>query len=126
MLKAALNHAFHEGKVASDEPWRKVKPFREADSAVVRYLSTSESVRLVNACEAAFRDLVGGALVTGCRYGELTRMRAADFNAAVPVDHALSRGLRIGLIGIQEHLRGIGIPRRRMAAIEHQVAKIAT
>jgi len=81
VLKAALNHAFHEGKVASDEPWRKVKPFREADSAVIRYLSTSECVRLVNACEAAFRDLVRGALVTGCRYGELTRLRAADFNA---------------------------------------------
>jgi integrase len=81
VLKAALNHAFHEGKVASDEPWRKVKPFREADSAVIRYLSTSESVRLANACELAFRDLVRGALVTGCRYGELTRLRAADFNA---------------------------------------------
>ena len=81
VLKAALNHAFHEGKVASDEPWRKVKPFREVDSAVVRFLSTAECIRLLNACEPAFRDLVRGALVTGCRYGELTRMRAADFNA---------------------------------------------
>lgn len=81
VLKAALNHAFHEGKIASDEPWRKVKPFREADAALVRYLSSDECVRLVNACDPAFRDLVRGALVTGCRYGELTRMRAADFNA---------------------------------------------
>ncbi len=80
VLKAALNHAFHEGKVVSDEPWRKVKPFREADSAIIRYLSAAESVRLSNACDPAFRDLVRGALVTGCRYGELIRMRAADFN----------------------------------------------
>ncbi|SFK79225.1 tyrosine-type recombinase/integrase [Methylocapsa palsarum] len=81
VLKAALNHAFHEGRIGSDEPWRKVKPFREADSPVVRYLSPSECLRLVNACDQSFRDLVRGALVTGCRYGELTRMRAADFNA---------------------------------------------
>jgi impB/mucB/samB family len=33
VLKAALNHAFHEGRVAADEPWRKVRPFREVDSA---------------------------------------------------------------------------------------------
>lgn len=81
ILKAALNHAFREGKVASDEAWRKVKPFREADAAIVHFLKPDECVRLVNACEPAFRDLVRGALVTGCRYGELTRMRVADFNA---------------------------------------------
>ena len=81
VLKAALNHAYHEGRVASDDPWRKVKPFREADAPVVRFLSADESRRIVNACDGAFRNLVKGALVTGCRYGELTRMRAADFNA---------------------------------------------
>jgi integrase len=35
---------------------------------------------LVNACSPIFRDLVRGALLTGCRDSELTRMRAADFN----------------------------------------------
>ena len=35
----------------------------------------------MNACDGAFRNIVKGALVTGCRYGELTRMRAAEFNA---------------------------------------------
>ncbi|MDR7040481.1 integrase [Methylobacterium sp. BE186] len=80
VLKAALNHAFHEGKAASDEPWRKVKPYREADAAVVRYLSALECLRLVNTCEPAFRNIVRGALVTGCRYGELTRLKVTDFN----------------------------------------------
>lgn len=36
VLKAALNYAFREGRVATDEAWRKVKPFREADAPVVR------------------------------------------------------------------------------------------
>jgi integrase len=81
VLKAALNYAFHEGRVSADEPWRKVKPFREVDSAVIRYLNADECWRLVNACQTDFRALVQGALATGCRYGELTRMTASDFNS---------------------------------------------
>jgi integrase len=80
VLKAALNHAFHEGRVASDEAWRKVKPFREADAPVVHFLSGDECRRLVNATQGRFRNLVRGALAAGARYGELTRMCAADFN----------------------------------------------
>ena len=81
ILKAGLNHAFQEGKVASDEPWRKVKPFRGVDAAVIRYLKPSEAERLVNACSEDFRNLVRGALLTGCRYGELTRLQVRDFDA---------------------------------------------
>ena len=81
ILKAALNHSFHEGRVSTDEAWRKVKPFREADAAVVRYLTGTEIKRLVNASAVGFRDLVRGALLTGCRYGELTRMISSDFDA---------------------------------------------
>jgi integrase len=81
VLKAALNHAFHEGRVEADVAWRKVKPFREADAPVIHFLSDDESRRIVNACDGAFRNIVKGALVTGCRYGELTQMRASDFNA---------------------------------------------
>jgi integrase len=80
VLKAALNHAYHDGKVPSDEAWRRAKPFRNVDSPKVRYLSTAEATRLVNACEPAFRPLVQAALLTGCRYGELVRMVCHDFN----------------------------------------------
>ena len=58
-----------------------MKPFRAVETARVRYLSEAECVRLVNACEPAFRNLVRGALLTGCRYSELTAMHVADFNA---------------------------------------------
>ena len=81
VLKAALNHAWKSGHVASDDAWRRVKPFRGVETARVRYLSEAECVRLVNACERTFRDLVRGALLTGCRYSELTAMHVADFNA---------------------------------------------
>jgi integrase len=81
ILKAALNHSFREGHVSSDDAWRRVRPFREADAAVVHFLSVDEQRRLINACGGAFRDLVKGALLTGCRYGELARLQASDFNA---------------------------------------------
>jgi integrase len=81
IVKAALNAAYRAGKVTGDDAWRRVKPFREADAAVVHFLSDEESIRLVNASQGRFRDLVRGALATGARYGELTRMRAADFSS---------------------------------------------
>jgi len=80
VLKAALNHAWREGRVQSDEAWRRVAPFRDVDAPVVRYLNEAECVRLVNACPAEFRPMVRAALLTGCRYGELAGLRVADFN----------------------------------------------
>lgn len=80
ILKAALNYAWKEGHVASDTSWRKVKPFKSVEAPVVRYLTEAECLRLSNACQGDFRDLVQAALLTGCRYGELTKLKVADFN----------------------------------------------
>ena len=57
-----------------------MKPFRKVDEAVVRYLSVTEARRLVQACPADFRKLVEAALLTGCRYSELTRLNCGNFN----------------------------------------------
>ncbi len=80
MLKAALNRAFQADRVASDTAWRRVKPFKKVDEAVVRYLTAAEALRLVNACPQDFRKLVQAALLTGCRYAELARLKCGDFN----------------------------------------------
>jgi integrase len=80
VLKAALNRAWREGKVRSDDAWRRVEPFEEADAARVKYLTVSEAKRLLNACDPDFRPITQAALVTGARYGELAALRAADFN----------------------------------------------
>ncbi|MDB5533221.1 MAG: integrase family protein [Hyphomicrobiales bacterium] len=81
ILKAALNHAYDEKHVVSNDAWgRRVKPFRDVDVARVRYLSIAEAKRLINACAPDFRPLVISALETGCRYGELTRLEVEDFN----------------------------------------------
>jgi integrase len=80
ILKAALNRAFFADRVSSDTAWRKVKPFKRVDEAVVRYLNIAEIRRLVSACPEDFRKLIEAALYTGCRYAELTRLKYEDYN----------------------------------------------
>lgn len=80
IIKAALNRAYVEGRIASDEAWDRVKAFREVNAARVRYLSKEECNKLVDACNPDFRLLVQAAIITGCRYGELTRMIVGDLN----------------------------------------------
>lgn len=86
-LKAALNMAWREGLVADDGPWRKVKPFPQADAARVRWLTVEESQRLMNASATRFRSLVQAALATGCRHGELARLVVADFSPTTGTVH---------------------------------------
>ncbi len=80
ILKAAFNYAERTGKYQGPTPWKLVKPFRNVDATEHPYLSRDEAIRLQNACHPDFRQLVRGALETGCRYGELRSMKASDYN----------------------------------------------
>jgi integrase len=88
ILTAALNHAFDQRRVSSNDAWgRRVKKFRGVDAARARYLSVDEAQRLLNACDPSFRLLVRGALETGCRYSELGRLEVGDFNSDAGTVH---------------------------------------
>jgi integrase len=80
ILKAGLNFAYREGRVPSDEAWRRVRPFKGVEAPRIRFLDREEARRLLNACDPDFRRLVQAALLTGCRYGELTRLLASDYS----------------------------------------------
>ena len=80
-MKGALNRSWRDGHVASDRAWRRVEPFKNVESARVRYLSLDETKRFINAADEDFRKLVRGALESGARYGELRDLLVADFNA---------------------------------------------
>ncbi len=82
ILKAALNFAYREGRVASDNTWRRVQPFPKVDAAKVRWLTDDEANRLANACPPDLRILVAAALLTGCRYGDLRSLRSSDIDLA--------------------------------------------
>jgi integrase len=79
-LKAALNMAWREGKVASNAEWSRVAPFENVNTARIRYLTVAEAQRLINACDSDFRLLVQAALETGARLGELVALQVHDFN----------------------------------------------
>lgn len=81
MLRAALNHAYDDGLVAHRDAWdRRLKAYKNVNTARLQYLSVEQAQRLINGCDATFRPLVQAALETGARYGELTRLRVHDFN----------------------------------------------
>jgi integrase len=80
LLKAALNYAFREGKVASDTEWRRVKPFRDVNQSRANYLTLAQCKRLINSAESDFRLLVRAALETGARYSHIARLRVKDYN----------------------------------------------
>ena len=81
-LKAALNFAVKEKLYAGPSPWLDVKKFKGVSAARVRFLDVNEQRRLVNACPDGFKQLVQAALFSGCRYGELGRLKVRDFDAA--------------------------------------------
>lgn len=80
-LKAALDRAVGQGHADGREAWARLQKFRGVESARLVRLTASEAVRLMNTCEPDFRRLVQAALLTGCRYGELGRLRARDFES---------------------------------------------
>jgi integrase len=81
VLKAALNHAYDEGRVPSNSAWgRRVKKYRGVASTRARCLTIPEAKKFLDACEKNFGLLVRAALETGMRYGELGRLTVSDFN----------------------------------------------
>lgn len=95
ILKAMLNYAKKKRKTtATGEAWREAKPFKHTTKARIRFLNAEESQRLVNVCEPDFRRLVQGALFTGARFGELTKLEARDFNpesGTLHIDSSISK-----------------------------------
>jgi integrase len=79
ILKAALNYSITQGNVTTDSAWRWVKPFRSVCGVRVRFLTIEEQQGVVTVCSPDFRLLVQAALYSGCRYGELCRLRVEDF-----------------------------------------------
>ena len=82
VLKAALTCARVQGWVTCPgDAWELVKPFRAVEEPRQQYLTPNQQTRLINSIDAPdFRNLVAGALFTGCRYGELCRVLVKDFD----------------------------------------------
>jgi integrase len=91
VAKAALNHAWREGKVVSNSEWHRVEPFEAVDAARIRYLTIAEATRLISASGPDFRQVVHAALLTGARYGQLAQLIVSDVNLDVGTVQLRSR-----------------------------------
>lgn len=93
ILRAALNHAFKNGEIASNVEWSKDKVplFENVDAPRDRNLKVEEATRLINACDPDFRLMVQAALLTGARYGQLCRLTVGDFHPDSGTLHLQSR-----------------------------------
>lgn len=87
VLKAALNLAYANGRIGSDQAWRSVKPFKGVAAARQRYLTDNEARRLVNVVGPEFRPIVQAALLTGARWGELRSVRVGDVDLQARTVH---------------------------------------
>ncbi|MEZ0213595.1 MAG: tyrosine-type recombinase/integrase, partial [Xanthobacteraceae bacterium] len=81
-LKAALNWARDHRLIDDDTAWRLVKPYRGTTAARVKFLALPDQQKLLDHAVGDIRDLVAAALMTGARFGELSRLTVRDFDVA--------------------------------------------
>jgi integrase len=80
ILKAGLNHAVKvNDRQANRQAWQDVKPFHKVDVPKIIYLEMDEVTVFLGASADDLGTIVRGALLTGCRYGELANMLIEHF-----------------------------------------------
>lgn len=85
-VRAALNMAFDEGKVASTAAWRKpLAAFKNVSRRRDVYLDREQRLRLIQCCPPDLARLVRGLSVLPLRPGALAALTVADFDARVAV-----------------------------------------
>jgi integrase len=82
-LRAILNLAYSNEKVKSQTAWSTLKEFPDVAKLRTEYLTVEEGSRFIEVCPLDFRKLVQGALFTGCRYGELCKLKVEAFNTQI-------------------------------------------
>lgn len=78
ILRDTLQRAWEDGKTDNDRLWRSLRNLPNVDRPRMLHLSRRECRMLLKACRPDLRNLVLGALYTGCRSLELLRMRVLD------------------------------------------------
>ena len=93
ILRAALNLAFQNECLPTDQAWRRIKPFKNVDRPQTRFLLAEDCRRLIQAAEPDFSRLIRACLLTGMRLGELVALKVGD----VGPDYVTVRHSKTGL-----------------------------
>ncbi len=78
ILRMAFRHAWDNGHIDHERPWRCLRRIPVNHSPRTVFLNRIECSRLLEACTPALRKLVLAGLYTGCRVGELGNLRVED------------------------------------------------
>jgi integrase len=79
-LRALLNLARSNGHIDSDAAWATLAEFPKVAKLRTEYLTVQEGTDFIEACPSDFRKLVQAALYTGCRYGELCKLKVDAYD----------------------------------------------
>lgn len=82
VLKAILNLAHKEGLATSDRAWRSIEKFKNVDGARQDFLTSDQVKKLLESVDGNFHHLLKAGVLTGARYGELSKLRARDLDKA--------------------------------------------
>ena len=78
ILRMAFRHAWENGHIDSERPWRCLRRIAVNHSPRTIFLDRQECRRLISTSTPALGKLVQAALYTGCRVGELGALRVQD------------------------------------------------
>jgi len=78
ILRMAFRHAWDNGHIDSERPWRCLRRIPVNHSPRTIFLDRDECRRLLESCTPALHKLVLAGLYTGCRVGELGNLRVED------------------------------------------------
>lgn len=78
ILRAALYQGLERGMVDNDAAWISVRGYRGVNRVRINYLEIDEISKLIANCTPELGQLVTGAVLTGCRLGELRRMTVSS------------------------------------------------
>lgn len=106
VLKAALTHAWRDGKIKDRTAWERVKPFHNVEKPRIDYFTADQARALLDAAPPDFRDLIHAALLTGCRYGELADLRAGHVNAD-SIDLLQTKGNKPRIVPLTSEARAL-------------------
>ena len=78
ILRDALQMAWDNGKIDNDRAFRTFRRFANSSAPRLTFLSREECARLLEAAMPDLRNMILGALYTGCRSGELLNLKVSD------------------------------------------------
>lgn len=78
ILRVAFGLAWDNGEIDTDRPQRCLKQLPVAERPRMIFLSRDECKRMIDNARPDLRDLILGALYTGCRISELVSLQVCD------------------------------------------------